>query len=663
MECPKCRFTVNSKAVYCPKCGFNLEWMNSFSKLRESVSGANSDLQKISLVIQEISNRINLLEKNIRGALTQGKTETAKEEKTESKPDLSSEMKDIQLRLHQKALEAQEKEPLSQKNTESAFPCSEKTPLGHDTPSTHKTTELLIGQKWLLIAGIIIMVLGLAYFLKYAMDQNWINPSARIFTGYLSGTVLLILGEKLRKKLSSAFGLCLIGGGIAALYLSTFAGFQIYHLFGQIPAFFLLILVTVFASTLSVVYEAKWLSVLGLAGGFATPVLLSTGTDNAPVLFSYMTLLNLGLLSIAVNKQWMVLNRLGFLFTWTLFSGWYLSHYSSEKFLIGIFFCQIFFMIYALLPFLYFLKNPGQKKFNGTALLFLNSLIAFGYGFAMIKPLYGTWPSSLLALLYSAFFMFLAQTAHKKGLPSTPRTLMISKAVLFLILAVPLLFSGHWITLFWLILSMVLYWSGVGIKSSGFQNTAIVLFLLSLIKFLFWDCFHIFHLQYLPFHFSPQYSYLAVERLFSEIFITGCIYCSLLFCMKRKDLLSDSSSVLFLFNFIFIFFLFSVLTVETDAFFYQYFPSARFASISVLWTLFSLSLMGAGFFKNIAVLRYLSLSLFLITLIKAFFIDMSHISTPFRIISFLVLGMVMILASFFYHLYKGKINENDPSSF
>ncbi|MHC4307658.1 MAG: DUF2339 domain-containing protein, partial [Planctomycetota bacterium] len=101
--------------------------------------------------------------------------------------------------------------------------------------------------------------------------------------------------------------------------------------------------------------------------------------------------------------------------------------------------------------------------------------------------------------------------------------------------------------------------------------------------------------------------------------------------------------------------LFIVLNIEVAAFFHDYAGMARFASISVLWTLFSIALMVLGFIKNQHTLRMISISLFAITIFKVFTMDMKNVSTPFRIISFLVLGLVLIGASYLYYRYRERI--------
>ena len=196
--------------------------------------------------------------------------------------------------------------------------------------------EISVGQKWLLIVGIVTMVFGVGYFLKYSFERGWIGPAGRVVLAYIWGIVFMVAGSQFRKKSFEAFGLSLIGGGIATLYFATFAAFQIYHLFTHAPSFLIMIIITALASVLSIIYDTKWLAILGLIGGFLTPVMLSTGQDNQIVLMTYMTILNLGLLGIAFYKRWDILNILGFGFTYLLYTGWAMKHYTELRFWPGI---------------------------------------------------------------------------------------------------------------------------------------------------------------------------------------------------------------------------------------------------------------------------------------------------------------------------------------
>ena len=118
MQCPKCGFTTAEKLSHCPQCGFSLVLLETFSRLRESVAGTNAGLQKICRDMQEITQKIDLLEKDLRNIPPPKETPPV-QQKTEPRQDISSEMKAVQMRLHQKALETEEKERLSKMNTAS----------------------------------------------------------------------------------------------------------------------------------------------------------------------------------------------------------------------------------------------------------------------------------------------------------------------------------------------------------------------------------------------------------------------------------------------------------------------------------------------------------------------------------------------------------------
>jgi hypothetical protein len=105
------------------------------------------------------------------------------------------------------------------------------------------------------------------------------------------------------------------------------------------------------------------------------------------------------------------------------------------------------------------------------------------------------------------------------------------------------------------------------------------------------------------------------------------------------------------------------MNIETGALFYDYAHSARFASISVLWALYAIGLMIVGVVKNIEILRKCSFGLFGLTILKVVLIDMSNVSTPFRIISFVVLGLMLMGSSYLYHRYRSRILGAESENF
>src|SRR3989442_9575057 len=190
------------------------------------------------------------------------------------------------------------------------------------TAPTGESLKSLIGGNWLNKIGVVAIVLGMAYFLKYAIDNQWIGEMGRVTLGVITGLGFLLWGEALQKRLYRGYGLTISAGGITILYFSIFAAFNFYSLIAQLPALFLMVLITTSAVLMALRYDAKIIALIGILGGFLTPVMLSTGKDNRSGLFSYVLLLDLGILALAYSKDWRELNLLAFLFTQLTFLGW-----------------------------------------------------------------------------------------------------------------------------------------------------------------------------------------------------------------------------------------------------------------------------------------------------------------------------------------------------
>ena len=181
--------------------------------------------------------------------------------------------------------------------------------------------EKFIGENLINKIGILILVLGISYFVKYAIDKDWINEPARVGIGMLSGALIMGIAHKLRKKYA-AFSSVFVAGAIAVFYFTIGVAFHTYHLFGQTAAFIIMVLITVFSCLVSLSYNRKELAILSLIGGFAVPFMVSTGQENYVVLFTYILILNIGILALAYYKKWGIINILSYIFTVILYGAW-----------------------------------------------------------------------------------------------------------------------------------------------------------------------------------------------------------------------------------------------------------------------------------------------------------------------------------------------------
>lgn len=662
MRCPRCGDWLLLSQTVCGKCGSDLTAFHQIDAIRGYLTRTSEDFQAIARRLQSLQESLA----SFASALAANVAAPAKEtpRPREETPAEVSSIADLVKEIPAPA--AQEPPPAPQPRrpdaAAEAFKRMRSESVGHAVstppPFFDRAAEVRLGQKWLLIIGIIVMVLGVGYFLKYAFDQNWIGPVGRVAMAYAGGAACLAIGEHFRRKGLAAFGLYLVGGGIAVLYFSGYAAFQVYHLIGQPTAFGLMVAVTALAGLLALAHDVMWLAVLGIIGGFLTPVILSTKQDNQIALMTYMTILNGGILWIAAFKRWGLLNGLGFAFTWLLFLVWYGAHYEPVKFIRTTVFLNIFFAAYAIVPFAYYFVPRDQSQRPGFAITFLNMLIAFGVSYAMIREYASTQAVSMVSLAYGTLYFAMAVYLRRRNPQSLDAFVMlVAMAVLFFVITVPLYFSRHWITVCWAVQAAVLLWAAVRIVDERLFLGGIFLLFITLCKFALHDLINIFHLDPSVMAFTAGFAPAFAERWLTSLTVLAATFAgaTVLGYSAAQQKLSAARDARNLLLAIFGIVTFTVLNMEVAGYFYDYARPARFAAISVLWALFALALMILGFARSAATLRRCSLVLFAVTLLKVFLWDMAHVSTPYRIISFLVVGILLIGASYLYHRFRIRI--------
>jgi hypothetical protein len=194
--------------------------------------------------------------------------------------------------------------------------------------------EQFMGAKLFAWIGGLALFLGVAFFVKYSFEHNLIPPELRVAIGFAVGLALVFGGLALKRKENAVTAQTLCATGILILYAVTFACRSYYHFafFGLVPTFILMSLITAVAFLLAIRLNAVAVAILGLAGGFLTPILLSTGQDNPLGLFGYVALLDIGLLLVARQKNWSSLPILGAVGTTLMQIAWVGNFFLREKY-------------------------------------------------------------------------------------------------------------------------------------------------------------------------------------------------------------------------------------------------------------------------------------------------------------------------------------------
>ena len=211
------------------------------------------------------------------------------------------------------------------------------------------TLEEAIGGRLMLWVGAIVLVLGVAFFLKYAFDNEWITEGMRIALGVVAGAGLVAAGQRFASRGYRAYGQILSGGGIAVLFLSIYAAFSFYGIIGRTTTFVLFVLLTAGAAVLADRQRAFGLAIMAVGGGFLTPFLVGGGEDAQLTLFTYDALLVVGTLYLANRQDWPVLNALSFLFTAFTVAAWIAEYFTPAKWLRTELFLTLFCLLFLLI--------------------------------------------------------------------------------------------------------------------------------------------------------------------------------------------------------------------------------------------------------------------------------------------------------------------------
>jgi uncharacterized membrane protein len=309
--------------------------------------------------------------------------------------------------------------------------------------------------------GIVILFFGAAFLAKYAADNSLFPIELRFISLALGAFALLIVGWRLRER-RAVYAQLLQGGGIAGLYLTVFAATRLYQLLPPALAFGLLAVIAIAAAVLAVAQNALPLAVIGTAGGFLAPILVSTGSGNYVALFTYYALLNLGVFAVAWFKTWRLLNVLGFLFTFSITGLWRATSYKPDDLVTADAFLILFFLMYVAVSILNCVRQPPNLKgYVSGSLVFGLPVVAFTLHATMISRIeYGlAWSAFALG----AFYLLLGWTLFITR-RETFRLLVEAFAalgVIFASMAIPLAFDTRTTAAMWAVEGAGLLWLGV----------------------------------------------------------------------------------------------------------------------------------------------------------------------------------------------------------
>ena len=387
----------------------------------------------------------------------------------------------------------------------------------------HPDLEKFIGENLISKIGIAILVLAIGFFVKYAIDNDWIGPAGRVAVGVGCGGILIGIAHWLRTRYK-AFSSVLVGGGLAVLYCTIALAYHQYQLFGQTAAFIIMLIITAFSVILSLLYDRQELAIIALVGGFITPFLVSNGRGNYVVLFSYLLILNSGLLVIAYNKTWRLLNILSFGFTALLFFSWLVSlpyDASNAVYSGGWSFATAFYLLFFVINIAHTVRKNKPFIASDFIILLSNTCLYFAASLYLIEQLgLGRYKGLFCAVmgvfhLVATWFLFRQKTVDRNIL-----YLLVGITLSFVSLTAPLQLHGHYITLFWASESVLLYWLYVRSQIKLIRLSSLLIWIAMLVSLMMdWSNVYGFGIDPLPIVFNKGF----MTGLFAAL-CSGALY-------------------------------------------------------------------------------------------------------------------------------------------
>lgn len=416
------------------------------------------------------------------------------------------------------------------------IPVDEVKEIIPQKPKEKSDLESIVGENILNKIGIAVLILGIGFFVKYAIDKEYINELGRVLIGVASSGILLTFAYFLKKSYR-AFSSVLAGGAIAVLYYSVTVAYQDYGLLSQPVAFVSTILITGFATFLAVKFNRKELAIIGLIGGFTSPFMVSGESNNYIAFFTYISVLNLGMLALAYFKKWRIINLLAYIFTILLFGGWLTTEYNNLKNITApaLTFATIFYVIFYGANLIYTLRKREKFEAGQFISLLSTTVMYFSAGMFILNfkefNYQGIFAISLAGVnLLLALFVFKNKTIDKNLF-----YLILSKAIVLVTLFAPIQLNGNYITIFWLIETSTLIWLSQRTQMKVFKDITAIVFLVACFSLLI----NLLRFYLIDFKDSNN-------PILNQGFITGMVaivtYLASIYLLKREE---DKNTYLF----------------------------------------------------------------------------------------------------------------------
>ncbi|MBO4805115.1 MAG: DUF2339 domain-containing protein [Paludibacteraceae bacterium] len=347
--------------------------------------------------------------------------------------------------------------------------------------------EKFIGENLISKLGILILLIGVAIGGKYAIDHEMLSPTVRIILGTVLGLALQGVAWKLKKDYKK-FSAILSSGSSAILYFMTYFAYDFYSMIPKPLAFVMMVLITAFSVFTAWWYDMEVVAIIGQVGAYVIPFLLSDGSGSVLTLLTYIVLIDSGILVISIKKYWQKLFAVAFVSSWLItVISYRLTSWDALSDCYGLL-ALIFalFAIFYVSTLVYKVRKDFEFVRFDIIFLLSNSFFFFALGYNLIynhEEMVISLP--LFSLFNALIHCGVSYLLYKKQLVDDAlQRLILALSVTFITVSIAIATSGHWITIFWMMEALALFWVARTKKKSFYEKMSYPVLLLAMVSLM-----------------------------------------------------------------------------------------------------------------------------------------------------------------------------------
>lgn len=533
-------------------------------------------------------------------------------------------------------------------------------------PLKSREWEQILGGSWLARIGVLALIIGVGFFLKYAFDQNWLGPGARVMLGVVAGLGMLGGGYYWRKRYPT-LSQALSGGGIAVLYLSIFAAFAFFQMLNLYLAVVLLFAVSAVSAVLSVRQNSMALAIIGILGAFIAPFILEafgpSGAGSLVVgiglqLLVYVMVVDLGVIALSTFRNWQWFSLMAFFGSIMAYGLWYVQFGNKAGLLVSEGSLTILFLMFVGTTVLYHILWRREPQPFDYVLMVFNAAAYFGVSYGLMWADLRAWMGGF-SLLLALFYGGLSYMAfHRSAEIIRLGFLTLGIALVFLTIAVPIQLGDRaWTTIAWAAELVVLMRLSFRLKLPLFRAFGYGVFVVMGLRLLFFDtAMNI-----------PTFRPILNERFMAFFVSIAATYLVVLLLRRERETMKEWATPASTFLVAANFFTLWLFTFEL----WNYFDSqiatvnvaatrvalknAQNLSLTALWAFYAVILLVIGIAKRWQLWRLWALGLLVIPIGKVFVYDVWALRTIYRIVAFVGLGLLLLASAYLYQRYSKAI--------